>query len=83
MSSSINKPISKSIFKSVHNPLRVPPALLGGGGGGPTIPADAIRNRANEPILDRFDDYITARSSGPSLFWDDSGTWNDLGVWTE
>jgi hypothetical protein len=34
--SSINKPISKSIFKPVHNPLRVPPVLLGGSGGGPS-----------------------------------------------
>jgi hypothetical protein len=51
--SSINKPISKSIFKPVHNPLKVPPALLGGGGGitpiGPT--ADSITITADNTLL--------------------------------
>ena len=42
MSGSTSKPISKSIFKSVHNPLKVPPALLGGSGGPAPNPLDSI-----------------------------------------
>lgn len=37
-----------------------------GGGDGGVVPADALRDRDGNPILDRFGEYILTRGTQPS-----------------
>ena len=83
--SSVNKSVGPSVYPAVHNPLRVPSALVGGSGGGgpPPIPSNAIVDRFGQYVLDRQGEYILTRNGVATTVWDDSGVWNDSGVWTE